>query len=550
MLVFRDYREEIAKATNGSRLVIGPSEVETDSKGFADYVIKVFRYRHEDWFDSWFSQFSEALRHLDFIERCSLSGDYINISISGKSLFSTLKQSMDSVGVFPDSFQDPDRVIVEHTSANPTGPIHVGRIRNSIIGDSMARILSRYGYRVSTQYFVNDSGKQVMALYEGHRRFFPDSDMTVDNLMKGYQKIYSEMDNLGGEDAVLGPLLKRYELPDVRLIAEIREVCTIVLNSIRDTLLKLNIKIDDFVFESGFLQGEEISRAFEMLEGSIKTMGEAKYVETPWGKKEFLVRSDGTKLYLARDLAYHLFKADHFDIILDVLGEDHKDYSRSLKYILSDLMGIDKKIDFLIYSFISLEGSKLSTRQGNIITVEDLISRAIDEAGKIITGKQTGYSNDAVQNIARVVAVNSVRFNIVRVNPQKPMVFRWEEAMNTEGDSAPFIMYSYSRAFSIMEKTPPSGEVSMEFEDAERVLLWNMYLYADFLKKAVDSKRPDIIASYLLNLTKAFNDFYSRCQVNVPDNGVRGRRLEITAMYSTVVKDAAGLLGMQVLDRM
>ncbi|MCL5730892.1 MAG: arginine--tRNA ligase [Candidatus Thermoplasmatota archaeon] len=550
MLVFRDFRDDVARASNGSRLVIKPSDVEIDSKGFADYVIRVFRYRHEDWFGSWFSAFSEAVRSLDFIERCELSGDYINISISGKSLFSTIKQSMDTVGVFPETFQDPDRVVVEHTSANPTGPIHVGRIRNSIIGDSMARIMSRYGYRVSTQYFVNDSGKQVMALYEGHKRFFPDSEMTVDNLMKGYQKIYSEMESLGGEDAVLGPLLKRYEIPDTALIEEIRGVCTIVLNSIRNTLLKLNIKIDDFVFESGFLQGEEIARAFEMLEGSLRAEGAARYVDTPWGKKEFLVRSDGTKLYLARDLAYHLFKADHFDVIVDVLGEDHKDYAKSLKYILSDLIGVDKKIEFLIYSFISLEGSKLSTRQGNIITVEDLITRADQEARKIIAGKQGEYSVEAMENIAKVVATNSVRFNIVRVNPQKPMVFRWEDAMNTDGDSAPFIMYSYSRAFSIMEKTRPSQKLSLEFDSTEKGLLWNMYLYADFIKRSVDSKRPDLIAFYLLNLTKAFNDFYSRCQVNVDDDGVRGRRLEITSMYSRIVRDAAGLLGMNVLDRM
>lgn len=122
--------------------------------------------------------------------------------------------------------------------------------------------------------------------------------------------------------------------------------------------------------------------------------------------------------------------------------------------------------------------------------------------------------------------------------------------MNTDGDSAPFIMYSYSRAFSIMEKTRPSQKLSLEFDSTEKGLLWNMYLYADFIKRSVDSKRPDLIAFYLLNLTKAFNDFYSRCQVNVDDDGVRGRRLEITSMYSRIVRDAAGLLGMNVLDRM
>ena len=546
MLLYDDFRKRIADCTSGGRIELHRSDIEIDTRGFADFVVKTFRFKDQ----AAIGELVERIRGLEFVERCDQSGDYVNISIRAESLFSVLDGAISSTGIFPDVFQDPERVVVEHTSANPTGPIHVGRIRNSIIGDSVARIYSRYGYRVSTQYFVNDSGKQVMAMYAGFLRYCAGLPLSVENLLHGYQEIYRHMDELGGEGAVISPLLKRYETPDENLLAEIKNACSVVLKDIRETMNRLGISIEDYIWESGFLQSEELNEVFESLKPKLKGDGDARYVQMPWGKKEYLVRSDGTRLYLARDLAYHLFKAHHFDVIVDVLGEDHKDYARTIGHVLSDLMEVDRRFEFLIYSFISLEGAKLSTRQGNIITVNDLIERGIKEASRIVSEKDNSYDSKTRESIAEAVAVSSIRFNVIRVNPQKAIVFRWDEALSTEGDSAPFVMYSFARSTSILDKGTGSNLRKKQFDLEEKSLLWNMYLYPESLERSLASRRPDLIAAYVLSLTKAFNDFYSVCQVNVQDDEVRGTRRRIVEMYRTIVKDAAGLLGIKMLERM
>ncbi len=548
MLIYDDLGKRIATSTSGLKLKIEKTDIEIDSRGFADFVVKTFKFKDHPVSD--ITALSDAIAKLDFVEECSSTGGYLNIKVKAEKLYSIIDDAISGVGMYPETFQDPERVVVEHTSANPTGPIHVGRIRNSIIGDSVARIFARYGYRVSTHYFVNDSGKQVMALYEGFVRYCKGCELTVENLLHGYQEIYRHMEELGGETAVIGPLLKRYELPDVKLLEEIKGACSVVLKNIKETLGQLHVNIEDYIWESGFLQSEELVEVFERLGTHIKEEKKAKFLEMPWGKKEYLVRSDGTKLYLVRDLAYHLFKTEHFDVIVDVLGEDHRDYAKTLGYVLPDLMELDKRFEFLIYSFISLEGSKLSTRQGNIITVEELIKKGLEEASRIVSEKGNDYDEKTREKIAKEVAVASIRFNVVRVNPQKAIVFRWGEALNTEGDSAPFIMYSYARSSSILEKGEPSEKRKSSYGKEEKALLWNMYLFPDFIEKSMNSKRPDLIASYALALTKTFNDFYSSCQVNVAEDDIRGTRRRIVEMYRTIIKDAAGMLGINMLERM
>jgi len=567
VLVYRDFYAEIRDILKKLYPDMGEKDFVYDSRGIAEFTFRTFALAsgHGRKPGDIFREVSESISALDFISGVREIGGYINITVKPGSMLKVVSDSIANTGAFPDTFQDPERVNVEHTSTNPTGPIHVGRARNSIIGDSVARLLSRYGYRVSTQYFVNDSGKQVIALYEGFNRFFNGSERNLKNLLSGYQMIYQKMDDLGGEEIVLGPLIRRYESGDSEFIEAVKSTAAIILLSIKDSLLSLGIKIDDFVWESGFLKSQEMDQVFSSLEPYMKDDNGAKYIllnnpERPSGnpagaheRRIYLRRSDGTSLYFARDLAYHLFKALNADWIIDVLGEDHRDHGAALKMVLKEMMDFGPRIDFIFYGFVTLEGGKLSTRMGNIITLDDLVSRARDEAMKVVTEKRKDLDQKTLREISDAVAVSSIRFNIMRINADKHMVFRWEEALNIEGDSAPYIMYAYARASSILRS---AGDFQMimnpddEYDAFELALIRSMYYFPRYLSDAVRNLRPDLIASYCLSLVRSFNDFYANCRILGQPDRIAQKRLVLTKCFKNVLADAANIIGIKLMEEM
>lgn len=556
MLLFEDYREKILEGIRVKYPEVESSDVAIDDSGHGDFTFRTFRLLKQKGLkpDDVYNTLRKIFDKSDYIDSIEIVKGYINFSIKPEKLFSVIAESMKRTGEWPDTFQDPERVSVEHTSANPTGPLHIGRSRNSILGDSIARLLSRYGYRVTRQYFVNDSGKQVMALYYGYLKYGQGAEPTLDTLLTGYQKVYQDMEKDPTIEKEIEELIKSYERGDEELIKNVRKVTEVGLSSVVDVLSRLDIKNDDFTWESDFIRTGEIEDILKSLSGELKVEDGALYLELPNERKIFLKRSDGTSLYFARDIAYHLYKTLNYDWIIDVLGEDHKDHGNSMNYVLKELLDIQQKLDFVFYGFISLESGKMSTRKGNVVTLDDLIERTEEEAYNIVKEKRPELSGEALMSISKTVAASSIRFNIIRVNANKPMVFRWSEALNFEGDSAPYIMYSYARASSILKKA--EGEEIHEaqqasgYNDSEKKLIREMYLYPFNLVSAKDGLRPDVITNYALRLVRAFNDFYMSCPVLTAEAGERSKRLNLVSMYKTILEDVSSVIGIQLIEEM
>lgn len=572
MLLYQDFQAKIYEKLKSAFDRLDQQDLSVDRSGHGDYALKCFKLAQNKDYDAVCRTVRETAGNEEYIEDIECSGPYINFRVKPQAMFNAVLDSLNTVEQYPDIFQDPERVVVEHTSTNPTGPIHVGRSRNSIIGDSIARLFTRVGYRVTTQYFVNDSGRQVMAMVLGNRLYFKGK-RDRDSLLRGYQKIYTELEQNDELQGQLEEITREYESGNQEIIQEVREICLSMLQGIRDSLSNLGIKIDDYIFESGFLTGGEVNTIMEELDEQLQTdegsgvqtgnardhaditgsvpSGGARYIETPYGRKIFLVRSDGTSLYTLRDIAYHLFKALNADWVIDVLGEDHKDHGKGLAYVLNDLLDYRAKLDFVFYAFVSLESGKMSTRKGVIVSLDDLVEKAIEEAGKIVKEKRKDLSEEQMRQIASVIGKSSVRFNMVRVNPDKAMVFRWDEALSFEGDSAPFIIYSYARTSGILNRIGKEGELNIDsFNDEERALMREIYLYPIHLLSAWKSIRPDIIASYILELVKSFSDFYSKHSVmNAPENEL-AKRVELIKMYRKILEDSCHILGINLLDEM
>jgi arginyl-tRNA synthetase len=541
MLLFDDYKkiilDEIKKVyeINDNDMAINGN--------FGDFTLKIFKFKDKK--EAVFAKIKSII-NMDFIDKIELQGNYINFYIKPEKMLGTIENSIETFGMYPNTFQDTSKALIEHTSSNPTGPIHVGRIRNSIIGDSIYRIIDRYGTRSCTQYFVNDSGKQVISLYLGHVKYHKDEEMTVDNLLDGYQKIYSNIESDPDIKKEVQALDERYENGDRQLIKEIQNTASIVLKSITDTLEKLGIHISTYVWESNFIMYGNVAELINSLSDDLKSEGKAKYIEVG-DKKIFLTRQDGTSLYFARDLVYHMFKSENFDWIIDVLGEDHKDHAKNLDYVLHNYLDFPSRINYLFYGFVSLDTGKMSTRKGNIITVNDLYEKTIEESIKVIKEKRPDYSSNEIEQISTAIAVSSIRFNIIKINANKPLTFRWSEALNFEGDSAPYIMYAYARACSLMLRSGKKPGLSAEYDTYEKNLIKTMYFYPYYLQNSFDFLRADIIAGYMLELVRTFNDFYLNCPIIGNEN--ESRRIMIVKVFRNIMEDSANLMGIQLLEK-
>ncbi|MEM0158003.1 MAG: arginine--tRNA ligase [Thermoplasmataceae archaeon] len=552
MLIFGDALSKLREALRREFPEIDPENVDFDKSGHSDVTVKIFSLIRSSNMDtaSVISRISTLARQLGFVTEVSGTGGYVNISIDPMWMLEAINREVEGTGRYPDIFQDPERVSVEHTSTNPTGPIHIGRARNSIIGDSIARLYARCGYRVTTQYFVNDSGKQVASLYAGYKKYCSAKKASIGELLEAYRSIYRDLEKDADTEKSIQKIIQLYESGDPDTISGIREVCSTMLDGIVSSLRSIGINIDDYTWESSFIRTGELSSIIESLDDYLRDDNGAKYIEVQ-GRKVYLTRSDGTSLYFSRDIAYHLYKANNFDVMVDILGEDHKDHAMILSHVLKDLMGVQQTIKFVFYSYVNLETGKMSTRKGNAVNLDDLLSRALVESKEIVKMKRPDLTGDKIDEIAHAVAVSAVRFNMVRLNSSKPITFKWSEALNFEGDSAPFIMYSYARASSILRKS--GTEFKKEYSAPNKYeadLIKRIYMYPYVLQNALVNLRPEEIATYSLELVRTFNSFYLNCPVITSSDYERNLRINLVFAFRTVISDAANILGIRVLEEM
>ncbi|GGM70685.1 arginine--tRNA ligase [Thermogymnomonas acidicola] len=553
MLLFDDFLDRVVKIVTDRFPSFDPRDVSFDNTGRADLAIRTFRLSSKLGIDprSVFASLEPALKSQKFVEKVVLEGAYINITLDPWSMLSTITESIERSGRFPDVFQESEKVSVEHTSTNPTGPLHIGRARNSIIGDTLQRVLKRYGYRVTTQYFVNDSGKQVMALYLGYTKY-GSGEKTLQEILRCYQAIYRDMEKDPQVEREVEALIRRYEEGDRELIEGIKSTAKVALDDISSSMRAIGIEIDDYTWESDFITGGDVKRIIENNREKLQSDDDgALFVQVPGGKRMYLTRKDGTSLYPLRDVAYHMYKAGLFDWFVVVVGEDHRDHAKGLEYILREIIGLKQRISFVFNAYVSLETGKMSTRRGNIVTLQQLTERMVEEAYSIVKEKRPDLGEEKLREIARAVGVSSLRFNMVRIGATKPMVFRWSEALNFEGDSAPFIMYAGARASSLLRKASRDlVDFPRTFNEDERRLIREMYRFPYVLSEAKETLRGDLIASYSLDLVKVFNEFYNSCQILNASDAEYSKRITLVRAFRSILMDLYDLLGVIPVEEM
>jgi arginyl-tRNA synthetase len=497
----------------------------------------------------------EILKHLMAIKeryyligRIYAVGPYLNFYASEKFLSETLKKVLSEREEYG-SLHYRGTILLEHTSANPDGPIHIGHIRNSIIGDSLGRILRRAGYDVETQYYVNDMGRQVAVVAWGMERFALDQDKKIDH---GISKVYAGANKLLGADAFrkeqVDSLLKRFEDGDDVTIKRFDDLVSRCLEGIRSTLDGMNISVDKFVRESQFVFNGDVNSIIS----SLKDERYAYYedgalmmdLEEFGFEKDFVVtRGDGTSLYPTRDLAYHAWKSERCDRMIDILGADHKLISSQLKVILK-ILGY-KEPEIVIFEFVSLPEGSMSTRMGKFISVDELLEKTEEQAYLEVDKRRKDLNEEEKRKISRFISVGAVRYDIVKISPDKATTFNWRDALDFEKRGSPYIQYAHTRACSILDKGGSYDEPDLDLlrEEQEIELIKKISRFPLAVKEAAKGLKPNIIATYARELAEQFGQFYKDIPVlNAPD-GLKNARLALVDAFRIVVKNSLQLLG-------
>lgn len=625
-------REEFEKFVAEVAYAIGIGEVPEieRSKRFGYFSAKFHKYRVDagklkETVDSLKS------RQFKYLTSISVDGLYLNVDLAVEKVaeltFRAVAEMGDKYG-----FTDECKIgsfLVEHTSANPIHPLHIGHGRNAILGDSLVRLLRFCGNVVQSHFYVDDCGVQVMYAAIGYnavkkyvdevlKRTKPDvvigaiysavnAIAEINRLKKELEKekddekrreIINEIDSwisvlkrlIDTEGEVINKLVevlgqrniveeaaelnKRYETGDPEVKKIVREVVELVLKGQRETLARLGIELDSWDYESDIaVWSGEATRVVSELRrrwpqyiddrGGAVVFRADKFVEDfkLWDVLDLpkfippvtLTRSDGTTLYVTRDVAYALWQARRgFDKVIRVISTEQTHEQAHVRIILYALGYEDaaKKLIHYAYEMVNLPGMKMSARRGQYISLDEILDEAVERSADLVKEKNPEIAGI----IAERVGVGSVRYAFLSTSPRKPIEFKWETVLNMRQNSGPFLQYTYVRAYSILEKAQEIDlkkvAIPKEILPEERELILKVAEWPSVVREATRALRPDYVAEFLDGLALIFNSYYEKAPVLKTEEPVRSFRLALVNSVKTVLAAGFYILGIPTLTKM
>ncbi len=499
---------------------------------------------------------SLKLKPNDLIESIVPRGPYLNFFINKSKLAEiTLKTISKEKDKYGSSFIGKGKTaLVEHTSINPNAEPHVGRARSAIIGDSIARILKFQGYKTEVHYFINDVGKQIALLVLG----IGNKSVNFKSLLNIYSATYKKLKKSKKLETEVFLLLKKFEDGDRETVKKFRNVVDICIKGQLEVLTKLGIDYDFFDYESKYLFDKKMKEILSKLEKTKHLMTDAENRKVldltefnlPMKEPYFvLTRSNGTSLYGLRDIMYTLDKikrAKNNNIL--ILGEDQKLYFQQIKASLSLLKQQAPTAIHFAHVLLADQG-KMSTREGNLVLLNDFINEALKKAEKEL--KRRKAKN--IKNIAAEIGIGAVKYSMLKISPEKNIIFDWDSALSFEGETAPYIQYAHARACSILRKAkvnPVNPNYRLLALPQELNLVNKLYLFPEVVFKATADLKPYLIAIYLHQLAQVFSEFYHKCQCITDNREITKARLSLVIATNQVIKNGLNLLGIDAPEKM
>ena len=485
---------------------------------------------------------------------------FINNDVLIKDLLDEMDQQKENYG--SSKLGNGKNIVIDYSSPNIAKQFHIGHLRTTIIGRALYNMYKFLGYNTISINHLGDWGTQFGKLIEGYKRFGNEYDLSEKPIDK-LTEIYVRINELCKEDeSVLEDCRNNF-----KKLEDGDPYCVEIWQKFKDLSLKefervydiLNIKFDYYLGESFYT--DKIPEVIEILRKNNKLEesqgAEIVNLEDKNMPPLMVVKSNGSTSYAARDLAAILYRARTFDFdkcIYVVAYEQNLHFKQVFE--VAKYLDLDEKytngLIHVPFGMVRLKSGKMSTREGTVIKLEDLLNESISRAKEVIEQKNPELENK--EEVAKKVGIGAVIFNDLSNNMIKDEVFDWDIMLNFQGETGPYIQYMYVRTKSILDKENYSMDKNLvditELEEHGMELVKELYMFNDIITQAVEKNEPSIISRYLIEIAKLYSSFYNDNKIIVEDEKVKNTRLCLTYMVGNVLKIGAGLLGMEMPDRM
>ena len=512
---------------------------------------------------------------------------FLNLSIADSYFLSFFGEmaAQERYGTTPVTAESP-AMIVEYSSPNTNKPLHLGHIRNNLLGFAMAKILEATGKRVYKTQIINDRGIHICKSMVAWQRFgegeTPErTGMKGDKLVGKYyvlfDKAYKEeitqliAEGKSKEEAEreapifleAQQLLRLWEQGDADTLALWKKMNQWVYDGFEVTYRNLGVSFDRNYYESEtYLLGKDIvQRGLEQGVFYRKEDGSVWVDLTSDGLDEKLVlRSDGTSVYITQDFGTAIKRIEEdfpkVEGMIYTVGNE-QDYHFKVLFLILQKLGFAwaKKLYHLSYGMVELPNGKMKSREGTVVDADDLMEEMVQVAEELSQelGKLDGYTQQQKQQLYRVIGLGALKYYILKVDPKKKIAFNPQESIDFQGNTGPFIQYTYARIQSILRR---AGELPQlptigDLHSKERELIKQLSLFAGVVQQAADTYSPALIANYVYELVKEFNSFYQNVSIlGEEDATKRALRIHLSRKVGEVIATGFGLLGIEVPERM
>lgn len=502
----------------------------------------------------------ESIGDQAFLSEIKVVGGYLNFYVDKAQYAQQIIDKYNNATDYGCSDQGKDKTIcIDYSSPNVAKNFHVGHLRTTIIGNSLYKIFSKLGYKVVRINHLGDWGTQFGKLIVAYKKWGSREaveEKGIEELMDIYVKFHEEAE----KDDSLNDEARAWFLK----MEQGNEEALEIWQWFRDISLKefmrvyniLGMEFDSFAGESFYRDktADVIKRLTD--DGLLKESQGAMIV--PLDEYDMppciVAKKDGSSIYATRDLAAILYRKAtyNFDRCLYVTGLEQKlHFAQVFKVI--ELMGNDyaKNLVHIPYGLVSLKSGKISSRKGNVIFAEDLLRESINKTTSIIEEKNPDIPDK--EEVAKQVGIGAIIFNDLYNQRIKDVIFDWNKLLNFDGETGPYVQYTYARASSVLRKigeVPDTIDYTLLTDEASIGLLKEIERYPQVIKDAAERYEPSVIARYSIDLAHAFNKFYHECQINVEDETTKYTRTNVVKIARYIIKDALSLLGIQCPEQM
>ena len=525
------------------------------------------------------------VEHCDAVEKFNVIKGFLNITIKPTFWTSVLLQVAEKPDFgFKPVTEDSRLVMIEYSSPNTNKPLHLGHVRNNLLGYSLAKIMEANGNKVVKTNIVNDRGihicKSMLAWIKWGNNIPPEQagkkgDHLIGDFYVLFDKKYKEEvnqlmakgmseDDAKAESALMKEaraMLKKWEDGDEQVRSLWRMMNEWVYAGFDETYQRLGVSFDKIYYESNtYLEGKE-----KVLEGLEKGIFYRKEDNSVWADltadgldHKLLLRTDGTSVYMTQDIgtAKLRFQDYPIDQMIYVVGNE-QNYHFQVLSLLLDKLGFSwgKDLVHFSYGMVELPNGKMKSREGTVVDADDLMDEMIATAKQMSEGRLKGVPEDEIDNLFRIIGLGALKYFILKVDPRKNMLFNPEESIDFNGNTGAFVQYTYARIRSVLRKSNPDDAAvdvtSYAPNDKEIDLIQRIADFPSVVSEAGRTYSPALIANYVFDLAKTYNQFYHDYSIlKEEDATTRAFRLLLSRIVSEVICRGFSLLGVEVPERM